>query len=212
MRVGVARSWAVALAILVVGGAGCASSGDQDPADPQDAAASDDSSGDLAEGGEETDDGAELATTDAPDEVPDLLDQIDDLDETTDTITTQDGDEVEVAAKVAATDQQRARGLMGVEQLPAGVGMLFVYEDERSGGFWMKDTLVPLDIAYVDGEGEIVSILAMEPCEAADDADCEVYEPDGEYQQALEAPQGFFEETGVAEGDTIETTGPAPVG
>lgn len=108
--------------------------------------------------------------------------------------------QVTLAVKLADTPERREHGLMEVEDLPAGTGMLFVFEGERTGGFWMKNTLVPLDIAYADADGEIVSILSMEPC-AADP--CAVYDPGTAYQLALEVPQGWFAEVGVDEGDTL---------
>jgi uncharacterized protein len=110
------------------------------------------------------------------------------------------GRELAVAVKVAETPGQRARGLMHVPVLPDGVGMLFVFERNWSGGFWMKDTLVPLDIAFVDTDGVIVAVDTMTPC--ADDP-CPVYDPGVAYTAALEVPAGWLEANDVGPGDRL---------
>lgn len=154
--------------------------------------------------------GSDVATREEPTEtptgtpapaptVPPLHPSVDDYPEAA----VELGDDVAIAVKLADTADRREHGLMEVEELPPGTGMLFVFDGERTGGFWMKNTLVPLDIAYANTDGEIVSILAMDPC-AADP--CEVYDPGAAYQVALEVPQGWFDETGVTVGDTLAWT------
>ena len=64
---------------------------------------------------------------------------------------------------VADDAPMRRQGLMFVEDLGDLDGMLFVFEEERSGGFWMKNTLIPLDIAFFDSEGHSVGTLTMVP-------------------------------------------------
>jgi uncharacterized protein len=115
------------------------------------------------------------------------------------TIATADG-AVTVEALVAEAAEDRQRGLMHVPHLPDGTGMLFVFADDRTGGFWMKDTLVALDIAFVDAAGTIVAIVAMDPC---DEDPCPVHEPGAAYLTALEVPQGWFDAAGVAVGDEL---------
>lgn len=161
--------------------------------------------------GADTADAGESRSVPAP-QVPPLLPEIDGLDEAVVTITTSTGDRVRVDAKVAATPEERRHGLMQVPELPAGIGMLFVFGSQRSGGFWMFDTRVPLDIAYIDAAGEIATILAMEPCGSDDPADCPTYPPDRPYRAALEVPQGWFADVGVATGDRVDWTGPVPAG
>lgn len=98
-------------------------------------------------------------------------------------------DTLEVA--IADTPALRSRGLMGVEDFGDLDGMLFVYELASNGSFWMRDTLVPLDIAFFDQDGAVVQVLTMVPCPAtAADAECERYRPNGTYQSALERPAG----------------------
>ena len=114
-------------------------------------------------------------------------------------IETGSGD-VEVAVEVADDDEERQLGLMNRESLPADAGMLFVFEEDSSGGFWMKNTLIPLSIAFADGSGEILRILDMEPCEADP---CDIYDPGVFYRSALEVNQGAFDRLGVEEGDRL---------
>jgi uncharacterized protein len=87
--------------------------------------------------------------------------------------------------------------------------MLFLFDEDRTGGFWMRDTLVPLDIAYIDADGTIGTILAMDPC-APDVGDCPVYTPPTAYRAALEVPQGWFSSAGVASGDEVSWEDPEP--
>lgn len=152
--------------------------------------------------------GGDTATTETPTEtpvppqpsVPPLHPSVDDYPEAL-VILAGDDVDLEIAVKLADDAGRRAHGLMEVEALPDGAGMLFVFEEERDGGFWMKNTRVPLDIAYAGEDGEIHTILAMEPCQAEP---CDVYEPDAAYRTALEVPQGWFADVGVAVGDTLD--------
>jgi uncharacterized membrane protein (UPF0127 family) len=124
------------------------------------------------------------------------------------TITAADGTTCDVCLLAAETDAQRARGLMEVTDLGGYDGMVFVYADEVPGSFWMRNTPMPLSIAYFDGDGELVSTVDMDPCE--DSPDCPSYPPDAPFAFALEVPQGGLEEVGVV-GDpgevSIELTG-----
>lgn len=90
---------------------------------------------------------------------------------------------------------------MGRESLPARGGMLFVFPDDTDGGFWMKDTLIPLSIAFADADGTILAILDMEPCRAEP---CERYRPGVAYRYALEVNQGLFDEVGAEQGWRLE--------
>ena len=156
-------------------------------------------------------DGGEVPSVSEPaPDVPALHPAIDDLPESVVTIVTDDGQEVRVDVKVAATVDDRRRGLTEVPELPEGAGMLFVFDEERSGGFWMWNTLVPLDIAYVGDDGAIVEVLAMDPCESDDPDDCPVYPPQASYVAALEVPQGWFTWHGVEPGDRVRWTDPTP--
>ena len=111
------------------------------------------------------------------------------------------GDSLEVPAYDAFAPETRQRGLMHREELPAGAGMVFRFPAERDGGFWMKNTLIPLSIAYFDERGEIVAVLDMEPCTADP---CPSYDPGVGYSGALEVNRGFFDDAGVTPGWSVE--------
>lgn len=106
-----------------------------------------------------------------------------------------------VNVEIAETPEQQAQGLMFRTNLDADCGMLFIFFEEHSGGFYMKNTLIPLSIAFMDVEGKIVKIIDMDPCEADP---CEIYDPGVPYFAALEVNQGSFDEWQVSEGDTVE--------
>ena len=107
---------------------------------------------------------------------------------------------VEVEAEVADDRAERARGLMERTALAEDAGMLFVFKRERQLSFWMKNTLIPLSIAYIAADGRIVDIEDMEPL------DDETKHPSAEpAQYALEVNQGFFQERGIEVGDMVES-------
>ena len=68
-----------------------------------------------------------------------------------------------VPVEIAATPRTRERGLMGRASLPPDRGMLFLYPEPDVRRFWMKNCLLPIDAAYVDGEGRIVNVVEMVP-------------------------------------------------
>jgi uncharacterized protein len=91
-------------------------------------------------------------------------------------------DGVTFRPEVAKTPAQRSRGLMNRTQAPKD-GMLFVFPATTSGGFWMKNTLVPLTIVFFDSSGKRVRKLAMTPCR---EDPCPIYDPGRPYRFALE--------------------------
>ncbi|MCG8468039.1 MAG: DUF192 domain-containing protein [Gemmatimonadetes bacterium] len=105
---------------------------------------------------------------------------------------------IEGQVEIADDEAERSRGLMFREKLGENDGMLFIYPRERTLGFWMKNTLIPLDIAYADREGRIVDIQQMEP------QTLETHDSAAPAQYALEMNQGWFEANGVGIGDRIE--------
>ncbi|MDQ3941105.1 MAG: DUF192 domain-containing protein [Actinomycetota bacterium] len=117
-------------------------------------------------------------------------------------IDTDDGS-VLIDVEIAETEDERALGLMHRDSLAQDAGMLFVFFDDTTGGFWMKNTLIPLSIAFIDSDSKIVEILDMDPC--AKDP-CRIYTPSVPYRAALEVNQGAFDEWGVELGDRITVT------
>jgi uncharacterized membrane protein (UPF0127 family) len=107
-----------------------------------------------------------------------------------------------VVAEVADEHEERILGLMHRPTLGDDAGMLFVFPAKSSGGFWMKNTLIPLSIAYMgrtdDDSFEVLAILDMEPCTADP---CPSYPPGLTYDATLEVNQGWFDDAGVAAGD-----------
>ena len=97
-----------------------------------------------------------------------------------------DGEELLVA--VADTGEARRQGLMAVTDLLDLDGMLFVWSSDTGGSFWMRDTVIPLDIAFFADDGTLVNTFPMEPCDLG--TDCPIYESGGEYRYALETDQG----------------------
>jgi uncharacterized membrane protein (UPF0127 family) len=98
----------------------------------------------------------------------------------------------------AVTDEERQHGLMHRKKLPANQGMLFVYSEERILSFWMKNTYIPLSIAYIDSKGIIVDIQDMKP-ETEDS-----YPSKKPALYALEVNQGWYAEHNITVGDKVE--------
>jgi uncharacterized membrane protein (UPF0127 family) len=116
------------------------------------------------------------------------------------------GDEATtIAVELADTPAEREQGLMGRTSLPADAGMVFVYPEDHAGPFWMKDTLIPLSIAFYAPDGRILRILDMQPCEAVP---CPLYDPEVPYRGALEVNEGAFADWGITEGDRLRITSP----
>jgi uncharacterized membrane protein (UPF0127 family) len=102
--------------------------------------------------------------------------------------------------EVADTPQTQATGLMNVSKLPPSRGMVFLFSEPTSGAFYMKNTLIPLDIAFWDASMKIIDTKQMQPCRAEP---CPLYRPAGSYVGALEVNEGALAARKVASGDTI---------
>lgn len=110
--------------------------------------------------------------------------------------------------ELADTDPARQRGLMQRESLASDRGMLFVFEREAPQAFWMKNTLIPLDILYFDQERRLVSISRdVPPCKSAL---CPSYPSAGPAKYVLELNAGAAAELGIARGDRIEFSPEVP--
>jgi uncharacterized protein len=103
-----------------------------------------------------------------------------------------------LVVEVAATSEQRATGLMNRFSLQQDHGMLFVFEAPQPLAFWMKDTYIPLSIAFVDQRGRILNIEDMRP------KDESTHWSKGMALYAIEMRQGWFDAHGIAAGDVVE--------
>ena len=103
----------------------------------------------------------------------------------------------EIAVEVAKTPIERAKGLMGRRHLGQEEGMFFIFETEDYHSFWMKETVIPLSIAFMDKRGRIVRITDMEPLSLDSHA------PPVPILYALEMKKGWFAANGVKVGDIL---------
>jgi len=102
-----------------------------------------------------------------------------------------------ITVEIADTPQAQSLGLMYRNSLGEDEGMIFVYDLPIRGAFWMKNTLIPLSIAFYDENWRIVRILDMEPCRADP---CPVYDPGVAYLGAIEVNQSYFATRGITPG------------
>jgi hypothetical protein len=99
--------------------------------------------------------------------------------------------------EVASTVEQRMKGLMFREKLGAGDGMLFVFDEPGYHAMWMKNTPLPLSVAFVDGDGRILNILDMEPHTLDQHAAA------GPAIYAIETNKGWFAQRRIRPGDKV---------
>lgn len=111
---------------------------------------------------------------------------------------------VSLRVTVADTDGTRERGLQGVERLAADSGMAFLFGRPSRAGFWMRDTPLPLSIAFWGRDGRILALRDMAPCPGRR---CPTYRPDRPFVGALETIRGFFARHGVEVGDRVVIVG-----
>ncbi|MEA2826111.1 MAG: uncharacterized protein QOG43_550 [Actinomycetota bacterium] len=104
-------------------------------------------------------------------------------------------------ALLAATVQQQNQGLMGRTDLSGYDGMLFRFDHDTQGAFYMKDTLIPLSIAWFDADGDFVSTTDMPPC--GDQSPCPTYTAEAAYRYALEVAQGDLPSLGIGPGTRL---------
>ena len=103
----------------------------------------------------------------------------------------------ELYVEVADSPKERQKGLMFREELEKNEGMLFVFDNEQKLSFWMKDTSLPLSIAFISSDGRITEIQQMEPFSL------ESVKSRSKVRMALEVMQGVFEEHGIRPGDKV---------
>lgn len=106
--------------------------------------------------------------------------------------------------ELAVTPAQQRQGLMYRESLAANAGMLFVYNESAQRSFWMMNTLIPLDIAYISKEGSINEVLTMQPCRRRMGFRCPSYSSSEPFRYALEMNAGWFEYSNINAGSYLK--------
>jgi uncharacterized membrane protein (UPF0127 family) len=120
------------------------------------------------------------------------------------TFVNKDGSEVDLLVEVADEPAERSLGLMQRETLPEDQGMLFVFEQEGQHTFYMRNTLIPLSIAFVEGEGAIIEIEDMQPQTE------DLHSAAEPHLYAIEANQGWFEKNGISAGSEVRIARTVP--
>lgn len=115
-------------------------------------------------------------------------------------VTAADGEVCELCVWLADTAELRSRGLMGVTDLRPAQAMAFVYPAPTTSSFWMKNTPLPLSIAFFDPDGAFLDSFDMEPCGGLV---CPSYATAPDFTVALEAPQGTLPDLLIAPGSTL---------
>ena len=108
---------------------------------------------------------------------------------------------IKVFTEVADEPEEWTTGLMFRESLNENEGMLFIFNDNKERIFWMKNTLIPLDIIFISDSLEIVNIAEAEPCKVDP---CELYNSEMPAKYVLEVNQGFSRRNNIHAGDKLE--------
>lgn len=103
-----------------------------------------------------------------------------------------------IVAEVAATEATRAKGLMHRFSLPPDQGMIFVFPGPQGVAMWMRNTFIPLSVAFIDADGRILNIADMQPKSE------ELHASAGLAVYALEMRQGWFRERGLGPGEVVK--------
>jgi uncharacterized membrane protein (UPF0127 family) len=103
-----------------------------------------------------------------------------------------------IKAEIARTQEERGKGLMYRKKLPDGKGMLFIFDKDAVQSFWMKNTYIPLSIAFIVYDGRIIEIKDMQP------GSLNSVISSRSVRYALETPQGWFSRAGVRNGDVVK--------
>lgn len=103
--------------------------------------------------------------------------------------------------ETATTVSEQTQGLMHRTELPENKGMLFIYPDSQIRSFWMKNTLIPLDIIFIDQNKQIINIHTATPCETEP---CQTYKSKSPAQFVLEINAGLTSKLNFSEGTTVD--------
>ena len=110
---------------------------------------------------------------------------------------------IKINIEIADDNEKRMKGLMFREKLNENEGMLFVFDDEQYQTFWMKNTLIPLDIIFIDKNLKIVDIKNAVPCK---EEPCVIYKSEKAAEYVLEVNKNFTIKKGIKVGDNIIIT------
>jgi uncharacterized membrane protein (UPF0127 family) len=106
--------------------------------------------------------------------------------------------------EVADTPQEHSTGLMSREVLGSGEGMLFIFDGDSARSFWMKNTLIPLDMIFINSSMDIVSMQEdVQPCDASCSCQCPSYRSGFPAKYVVEANAGFAREHGLQPGQKV---------
>lgn len=108
-----------------------------------------------------------------------------------------------IKVELAVTPPQHEHGLMFREKLDKDTGMLFVFDDESTLNFWMKNTIIDLSIAYIDKNYTIIDIQEMKATKVGDKSDIPVYPSAKPAKYALEMEKGWFKKNKIKVGDKV---------
>ena len=114
---------------------------------------------------------------------------------------TQQGREARLSVEIANSPKARAQGLMGRERLAENAGMLFVYEGDARRFFWMKNTRIPLSLAFIDKSGEVLEIIHLQPHKPGTRVPS--YRSRNKVRRVLEVNQGWFLRNGFGLGARV---------
>ncbi len=112
------------------------------------------------------------------------------------------GGPVKIRAEFARTPEELQKGLMNRTSLPKDSGMLFIFPDETNRSFWMKNTLIPLDVIFISSKGRINEMTTLNPCQETEI--CQSYNSKTPAQYVLEINAGSTLKWKIIEGDTVE--------
>lgn len=110
----------------------------------------------------------------------------------------------EISLEVADTPEKRQQGLMNRKSLRKDHGMLFVWKNEATRYFWMKNTLIPLDMIFISSNGTVLNVKTAYPEPNTPDSELKRYGSNGEAMYVIEVNSGFAENNSIKKGSKVE--------
>jgi len=109
--------------------------------------------------------------------------------------------ENKIYVEIADTPSERSTGLMYRENLCNDCGMLFIFDNEETHSFWMKNTLIPLDMIFISEDKKIVDTVQAEPCK---EDPCQIYKPQEKSKYVLEVNKEYSKSRNINIGDSVK--------